>query len=760
MENEEKDVVVCPETVVAPTAAEERLQTATKVAADKLAAKRQAMSPAERQARYKLKKQEKTKKENYVFSSQVEPTKPEAKKILEGRGLVNTHVVDTVYRLLIDAAEQNAVPANRFLLANGIKKTLESFDAKEARPLEVIPAEEVSGELSNRSELYSLYDASIAWREELSFDEYLDVRQKCKRDAFYLGKEVLNKDFADCHRQWTDFFPKFDPTGLRPGYTLREAIQWLNKQSEIKNFLMLASRGAFKSSWSHVWVASLILCQPSVRVLLVSEGRDLAKDFIGALRTIFEIVPGQNSRFQNFFPEFTIPMGSGSALSLDCPMAHLRLPQSIESLSADSNAAGRRFDVGLFDDFLSDKSSGNDVQIQSTYNKFLALLKLRETAGLVLVLGTPWNQCDAYAQIIKQAKENPDSSWVYRIDPAFVVKPEARHKLTPARLTSLVEDDIESFLFPERLNWKFLRQEMSSSPSFFMSQNLCIFPKDSDSELRVTFEEADLRARMRPIGSFESTVLTRTVIGLDRAFSISKYADFSCLCVSRLQVKENRQIMAVIDVQMDRVRESELVDMCVKAIIKHEPSLFVLERDKGYESLITAIQRKLMLMGKPSPNFRAVPIPSGGHNANAKAKRVKKLELPIKEGLLWFVSTHAEAVIDQFTKYDGIHDSNSHRKDDLCDCVGLLWQECMPKDMRDIPDAELNAKQKAETEEREERERQAEHRRIAHSVMFDGGSPMPIQPQDPSEPDGRQQPQDPRDAIFGGNGMGINRRRF
>ena len=114
------------------------------MAADKLAAKRQAMSPAERQARYKLKKQEKTKKENYVFSSQVEPTKPEAKKILEGRGLVNTHVIDTVYRLLIDAAEQNAVPANRFLFANGIKKMLESFDKKEAQALGDIAVEEVT----------------------------------------------------------------------------------------------------------------------------------------------------------------------------------------------------------------------------------------------------------------------------------------------------------------------------------------------------------------------------------------------------------------------------------------------------------------------------------------------------------------------------------------------------------------------------------------------------------------------------------------
>ena len=56
------------------------------------------------------------------------------------------------------------------------------------------------------------------------------------------------------------------------------------------------------------------------------------------------------------------------------------------------------------------------------------------------------------------------------MDPAFDVKREAQHKLTAGLLFTLREDEIESFLFPERLNWKFLGREIGTtqeSASFF-----------------------------------------------------------------------------------------------------------------------------------------------------------------------------------------------------------------------------------------------------------------------------------------------------
>jgi len=66
---------------------------------------------------------------SYVHDSNAEPNKADALHLLEERGITNPHVLDTVYKLLTRAAEENEISANRFLFANGLLKTLESRDA-------------------------------------------------------------------------------------------------------------------------------------------------------------------------------------------------------------------------------------------------------------------------------------------------------------------------------------------------------------------------------------------------------------------------------------------------------------------------------------------------------------------------------------------------------------------------------------------------------------------------------------------------------
>jgi len=120
------------------------------------------LTPEERKARKKAndadsykKRKDKKSVASYVFDSATEPTKAEAKEILSARGLKNDHIIDLCYDLSLIAAEQNNVPANRFLLQNGIRKMLASYEAETPQALEAIPAEEVAGELLNGAELYA-----------------------------------------------------------------------------------------------------------------------------------------------------------------------------------------------------------------------------------------------------------------------------------------------------------------------------------------------------------------------------------------------------------------------------------------------------------------------------------------------------------------------------------------------------------------------------------------------------------------------------
>jgi len=676
------------------------------------------------------KRSDKRKAASYVVDSSVEPTKAEALSILAGRGLEHPHVIDIVHKALLRAAEQNGIPANRFLFANGISQTLHLIEAGEAKPLEAGSAGSVTGELLNRAELYALYDASIATHENISFDEFLNIRLNCKRDTYYLGKEVFKNDFAHAHEVWRDFFPQWDPTTLPPDYTQKQAIEWLGKQSDIKDFLLMASRRAFKSSFARLWLISLIITQPDIRILIVSETRPLSKDNIEAVRGYFEVQLGFETRFQRLFPEFCISVGDGSVLSLEVPMRRLKLPQSIESSSMDSTVAGRRADIILFDDPISEVSCTNEEQIKKSVAKRDMLVKLKERGGIVVSLGTPYAPQDLYFEMIERSKKNNDETFAYRIDPAFALKPASLYKLAPELLKSITEDDIDSFLFPEGLPWKELRVDMLNNPPFFMSQNLCIFPRAEDEDLRCQFDHDDLWARVRPLSFFGRPLVSQTVMSLDRAFSVSKFADLSCIIVGKTQPVEARAALVAIDAKMDRWRESELVKNIVDMIERHKPTVLVAEQDKGWQELSDSIRRECMRRGVPCPWLRFNVAKS---TEKAKARRVKTLELPISDGRLWFASANwTEPALLQMEKFDGIHASNSHRKDDFPDALALLWDAFGPKRNEEIKVEDEKKKREIEKEEADN-----ERRRAFHQRMFsDSHTPQPkIEiPTEPQQP--------------------------
>jgi hypothetical protein len=656
------------------------------------------MSGRERKARSDAKTRDAKNVKAYVYNSPQEPTKNEALEILKGRGLKHQHVIATVYNLLIEAAQANDIAPNRFLFQNGVQQALASYDAKEAKPLDSVPCEPVVGELLDRASLYALWDASISWRENLAFDEFLPIRHNCKTDCFYLGKEILEKDFAQLHREWSDFFPKFDPDTLPPEYNQRAAIKWLASQTDTtKNFLLMASRSSFKSSWSHIWLLTLILCLPDIRILLVSETRPLAKDFLGVIRSYFERVPGQESRFLHLFPEFAISEDDGTKLTLEVPMRRLKLPQSIESTSMESSSTGRRADVILFDDPISITSCGNDVQIAASVRKFDSICKLREAgAGIVGMLGTPWASKDLYSQVIERNDKDPNKPWAIRIDPAWTRKPHA----VATKLRDLEEDDVV-LAFPEKLTWKFLQSELRQNEAFFQSQNLIEWPTEEDADTKVTFTEDDLRSHTKHPDFFAQMPMIETVMSVDQAFSKSRFADFSCIATIQLRKNKGRTIAVVTDVILDRLKQSELADVIVEACIKHRPTRVVVEKDGPWEALMQAIKRAALLRGFVLPYF-IWRESNPGNKQDAKAKRIKGLEPMIPSGELWFYSSYEwnEAVIAQFVKFDGITKSNSSRKDDAPDAVAIGIEQFFPKTIGDEDEEDIKTQEERERQQK------------------------------------------------------------
>lgn len=623
----------------------------------------------------------------------------------------NPRALDVIVELAEAAAQHFKFKENTHLYRHGLRATIEANRIKGPVDRPEIEDGEVAGELLSRHELWLIWNFSFWRQSEVTFTDWLAIRSKCKSDVFYLGKEVLGKDFQiKPHLAWANFFPSFTP--IERGYDQESMKRWLGQQGQgltetgapqYKEFLLLASRNAYKSSFSLVWALAAVLNCPDIRLLLISETKNLSKGFIRGFRSYWEVTNKNNPMlFQQLFPEYMIPVGDGSTLSFESPMARLSLIQSTaESTSMDSSVAGNRADVLLADDPISNITVGNEEQRNASIQKFALLRKLGEVGSITTCLGTPWHSEDLYADLIRRRDEDPESSWAVRIDPAWKVKPEARHK----QLKDLVEEDVD-LLFPSRLTFRFLTKERKSADErFFRSQNLVEFLDDEENLLKCQFTEDEIRRHTRPLDFFRSLPFVASGLFCDVAFSVSRYADFSCLVFATVRKFDNRNILVVEDVRMERWKTQELAGHIVDMCSRHNPQRVVSEKVGAYESLNDAIRKNAFLKSVAMPFISFLATTGGSQTLSSKAARIKALEPLLAQDVLYFASAHwNDQAFGQLVKFDGITKSGASRKDDFPDALArsaMLLPRTMYEEEKQVVD-----RQAQETAERDELRRQ------------------------------------------------------
>jgi hypothetical protein len=689
------------------------------------------------------KRKDKKKATTFVYDSTTEPTKAEAKELLAARGIKNQHILNLCYDLALVAAEQNNLPANRFLFQNGVRAVWESREHKVPKPLDLIPDEEVAGELLNRAELFALYDFGF-WRQpNVSFDRWLADRLKFKMSAFELSKILGKEDFGRVHTEWTDFAPRWNPIGLRPNYTQKEALTWLDAQSDTKKYLLVASRNSMKSTWARILALTLTITYPDARILIVSETNKLSKKAMKEFRGYVEMDIRNPTLFQQYFGEFTIAPNSGQVLIYENRLAHLGLPQdSVESSSMESANTGSRFDLCIFDDPISrDNGTSNEEQRAAAISKHGSIMKLREPAGYALNVQTPWVQDDLGDAMIKSNEQDPEKPLAVRLDPVMEIRPEAKCK----GLLELQEEDVILNFIP-KLNWKFVRNEMRSPEglNFFKTQYMTEWLKE-DEGIRCQFEHDELWHRVRPSGFFGNPLDSQVWMSMDRSYSVSRFSDLSALVVGRIQPVENRPALVVSYVHMERLKESDLTKKIVDLIAIHHPTVFIAEKDKNWEDLWQNVIRMCGIRGLVAPYFRWIAI---DNTEKSFARRAKSLELPLSDGRLWFSNSfpQLEQLLLQFERFDGRKRSGSSigTKDDGVAAVSLMWQEARGLHQAVEKDDEKAEEQRI-SDEQEERRARTRH---FHDRMF-GGTPYvapPPKPEGLAEP---ARPSDPRLLIFG-----------
>src|SRR5262249_26761025 len=229
-----------------------------------------------RESRAAQKAEAKTSTASRTPKSIVEVKPKEAAAILAERGLRHPHVIDFCIQLAQTAARIHHIPLNHYLFANGLRATLGKTKLAE------IADEEVEGEILHRRDLYALYDFGF-WRQpDVTFEQWLADRRRFKSSAFELSQILGKEDFGAKHEEWTTFAPRWNPVGLRPGYTQKQGLAWLDAQrsdteGDKKRYLLIASRNSMKSTWVRILALCLTITYPDARVLIISETNKLSK---------------------------------------------------------------------------------------------------------------------------------------------------------------------------------------------------------------------------------------------------------------------------------------------------------------------------------------------------------------------------------------------------------------------------------------------------------------------------------------------------
>lgn len=662
-------------------------------------------------------------------TSTAEVKPKEARRILEEeRGIRNPRILDVCVEHAAYASRNLKIPFNASLFKKGLRGTLAAVRGEQppAFPEDVWNP----GERVREHELYCAWDYACSWRSQpdgttLSFEDWKAYRRHCITDIVWFANTVLGKSFEqEPHGRWAEeLFPQLEPAllSLPEKFGQKDIAKAFSALSDVRQRCLISARSSFKSTFSTVFMLALMLCfAGSLRILVCTATQPLAKGFAKSFRSLVMVRdPNNLSLFNQLWPEHCIAPDDGKSLEYTSPFRQLDAliePTLFITSVISEGQAGSRYDYGNFDDCAEISNSNTPEMRAKTQERIDMLRELGEPHSLTTYIGTPISQGmgteedpgDLYSVLLlreeKNKKEGNDPKLLYAICPAWTLKSGVRKK---AWDPTLKEDEVD-LLFPSRLTFKYLMAKLKENlatdknAKIFRQQSLVNWVPDDEEGLVVRFDHDEIWRRVKSMSFFQPALGAQTFLALDRSGgSVSRYADFNAVVVGRLHRVQDQQVLVVVDAKLERAKDSDLiVNVLVPFVIKHKPTVIIFEEDRHWADFEMNLRRELARRNIPVPWIRHTPIDI---TPKSKSKRIGRLELPLGSGRLYFNSaiSELEACLLQLEKFDGITNSNSHRKDDFCDSLSLLAEALLPRTHEEIKeeDPEIAKQRKSREEE-------------------------------------------------------------
>lgn len=579
-----------------------------------------------------------------------------------------------------------------------------------------------------------------------SFTEWLALRDQARKDLLFLGIDILRHDFVRrVHQPVADNFVTKNFDGVyHKGYTIGDVHAAIDNQVRVdengnptKEMLLLDPRGYFKSTLNRVDCLQWMLNVPDIRILIMTAEKKLAFAFMKAIKSYLYLAEGGTpTDFQLLFPEYILRKRVGFAntpILLRC-RKHNQVEPTLWVNSIDSGLSGWHCDIKKNDDAVNDKNCNSTTTRESLKDQIDNSANLRDGWGFTDSIGTRYFPDDWYGtrldiQALKPLKYFCRSCWT--VKPGFEQVP----------LKELTADMVD-LLFPERSKNEFLdlRGKLLDNEKMFRCQQLNEPALEAEDAFRVTFTEDALRKHLYPMSSAPQS--GEIFIAWDWALTHNKHSDYSVGVAARRYEKDGRWGIVILDVRFGRWTPSELAQQIVKMDKDWNPRQTLIEKTPSSELLQIELDRwykRLDVM--PRIWWRTPSV-----EPDAKRNRIKQLEILLTADLLWFCfGAWNDEAFTQLTRYTGER-KNRGRKDDIPDAMSMLYF-FLPTYIPSVEDIKAQEKMK-------EMQRIAIAQAEFHKRIFGGwGDPTPSQ--GPSTPEQVQPSNDPRNKIFGGNGMHV-----
>lgn len=595
----------------------------------------------------------------------------------------------------------------------------------------------------------------LDYNQVLTFEQWLELRDKARKDLFWLGKAVLGKGlYKSVHQTVCDQFVQKNFDGMyHDTYSLDDFHDMIGAQKRLdengvdtRESLILDSRGFYKSTIDGIDCVQWLLNCPDVRIFIVTGEFKLAVSFLSEIKGYFYLADGAEPKpLHLLFPEYVLTGVAGTSdQPLECPArVHHQKEASLWVNAIVANLSGWHCDIKKGDDVVTDENSNTEDAREKLKVKFDGTDDLLDPHGFSDNLGTRYFTDDWYGMRLTPPEEEKEISPVkYFCRGCWTVKPE----YADVPLLQLKEEMVV-LTFPQKWTFRKLRNRLLKKGERHFKNQQLNQPTDAvdDAGFKLHFSLDALRAHSYPKDS--APQIGDIFISWDWSYSAKKTSDYSAGVVARVVPTKEEGVFAlsILEIVYGKWKASELAFQIIALDKKWMPKKTMIEAALGAELLQLEIQRQAARYGITSLDIFWKPIST---DDNAKRNRIKSLETLLNDDRLWFVNgAWIDETFKQLTQYTGER-KNRGRKDDIPDALSYICY-FLPRTSLRAGQIDPEVEEKMREKEEKDRRRKANYERIFNTYA-------PSKPEPPPAPPAAQEV-DPRRAMmnrfFGGNGM-------